>query len=209
MLVTATNTLVRVLLTPVCLSCDDVLDRPLDGPVCAACWRAVPRLASPCCVRCGDALPSTIAGPWCVRCRRRPSAVTLARSAGRYDGSLRRIIHAFKYGGRRVLAPRLAALMREAGADLLGWRRRGRARPAAPVARACGAASTRRTTSPGASACRSGGSCAGVDTARRRPACPRRSATPTCARLTRCLWVSCGRGPDAASAIASSSWLTT
>jgi ComF family protein len=119
MLVTATNTLVRVLLTPVCLSCDDVLDRPLDGPVCAACWRAVPRLTAPCCVRCGDALPSTIAGPWCVRCRRRPSAVTLARSAGRYNDSLRRIIHAFKYGGRRVLAPRLAALMREAGGDLL------------------------------------------------------------------------------------------
>src|SRR5580765_2261390 len=147
MLVTATNTLVRVLLTPVCLSCDDVLDRRLDGPVCAACWRAVPRLTSPCCVRCGDALPSTIAGPWCVRCRRRPSPVTLARSAGRYDDSLRRIIHAFKYGGRRR-----------------GWLPAG-ARPAATcwLARTrscladctrgarCGAASIRRTTSPAAS----------------------------------------------------------
>jgi ComF family protein len=43
----------------------------------------------------------------------------LARSAGRYDGSLRLIIHAFKYEGRRALAAPLAALMREAGSDLL------------------------------------------------------------------------------------------
>jgi ComF family protein len=119
MLATTTNALVRVLLTPACASCDGLLDLPLDGPVCAACWRAVPRLTAPWCVRCGDALPSAVAGPWCARCRRRVSAVTLARSAGRYDDPLRRIIHAFKYGGRRTLAPRLAALMREAGADLL------------------------------------------------------------------------------------------
>ena len=44
----------------------------------------------------------------------------LARSAGRYDGSLRLIIHAFKYDGRRALAAPLSALLRGAGADLLG-----------------------------------------------------------------------------------------
>lgn len=119
MLALATNALVRVLLAPACASCDGALDLPLDGPVCATCWQQVPRLTPPWCVRCGDALPSANAGPWCVRCRRRPSAMTIARSAGRYDDSLRRIIHAFKYGKRRVLAPKLAALMREAGADLL------------------------------------------------------------------------------------------
>ena len=119
MLALATNALVRVLLAPACASCDGALDHPLDGPVCATCWQHVPRLTPPWCVRCGDALPSSNAGPWCVRCRRRQSAVTIARSAGRYDDSLRRIIHAFKYGKRRVLAPQLAALMREAGADVL------------------------------------------------------------------------------------------
>ena len=119
MLALATNALVRVLLAPACASCDGALDRPLDGPVCAMCWLHVPRLTPPWCVRCGDALPSAIAGPWCARCRGRPSPVAIARSAGRYDDSLRRIIHAFKYGKRRVLAPKLAALMREAGEDLL------------------------------------------------------------------------------------------
>ena len=47
---------------------------------------------------------------------RRPR-LALARSAGRYDGSLRRIVHAFKYDGRRVLAAPLGALLRDAGAD--------------------------------------------------------------------------------------------
>jgi ComF family protein len=112
--------LVRIFLAPTCAACDGLLDRPLDGPVCAACWRAVPRLTAPWCVRCGDALPSwRAAGPLCARCRRHPPIVALARSAGRYDGSLRQIIHAFKYGRRRALASPLAALMREAGRDLL------------------------------------------------------------------------------------------
>jgi ComF family protein len=42
-----------------------------------------------------------------------------ARSAGEYDGSLRTIIHAFKYGRCRALAAPLGTLMREAGRDLL------------------------------------------------------------------------------------------
>lgn len=43
----------------------------------------------------------------------------MARSAGIYDGSLRRIIHAFKYERRRLLAEPLGRLMREAGRDVL------------------------------------------------------------------------------------------
>ena len=43
----------------------------------------------------------------------------MARSVGRYDGSLRRIVHALKYDKRRLLAEPLGALLREAGADVL------------------------------------------------------------------------------------------
>ena len=59
------------------------------------------------------------AGPHCARCRRQPARVVMARSAGRYDGSLRAIIHAFKYDQRRVLAPALAALVVRACPDWL------------------------------------------------------------------------------------------
>ena len=41
------------------------------------------------------------------------------RAIGEYDGALRSIVHALKYGGRRSLARPLAALMRQRGADLL------------------------------------------------------------------------------------------
>lgn len=41
------------------------------------------------------------------------------RAAGLYDGSLREIVHALKYDGRRSVARRLGALMREHGGDVL------------------------------------------------------------------------------------------
>jgi ComF family protein len=45
--------------------------------------------------------------------------LTIARSGGRYEGSLRSIVHAFKFDGRRALAMPLATLMRTAGAAVL------------------------------------------------------------------------------------------
>jgi ComF family protein len=45
--------------------------------------------------------------------------VDAARAAGAYEGTLRAIIQAFKYDGRRSLAHPLAAMMRAAGADML------------------------------------------------------------------------------------------
>jgi ComF family protein len=42
-----------------------------------------------------------------------------ARAVGPYDGRLRDVVHALKYDGRRTLARPLAALMRDAGRDVL------------------------------------------------------------------------------------------
>lgn len=55
----------------------------------------------------------------CARCRRHPRSVDRGIAAGLYEGSLRAIIHAFKYERRRSLAPALARLMRQQGASLL------------------------------------------------------------------------------------------
>ena len=115
------NATLRWLLAPVCAACRAPLLRPLASPVCDACWCGLPRLTEPLCAGCGDQLPGWRAvTSLCARCRRAPRAFANARSAGRYDGSLRDIVHAFKYEKRRVLAAPLAALMREAGAELLG-----------------------------------------------------------------------------------------
>lgn len=120
MLLTAANTLLRVLLAPACVACHRALERPLDGAVCSACWTAVPRLSPPLCDLCGDTLPPS-SGVFrvCTRCLAEPPAFEVARSAGMYAGSLRAVIHAFKYDRRRTLAAPLARLMRVAGADLL------------------------------------------------------------------------------------------
>jgi ComF family protein len=92
MITAALDGVLSVLLAPECASCARVLDAPLAGSVCTTCWNGVQP--------CNDSLER-----W--------------RAAGHYDGSLREIIHAFKYGGRRSLATPLAALMRERGADLI------------------------------------------------------------------------------------------
>jgi ComF family protein len=125
----AVNGVVRTFLAPACVGCDAVLDWPLSGAVCDACWRAVVRITPPLCAICGDALPvaqdtglpdsTKPAVLICARCSARPPRFTLARSAGRYDGCFRNIIHAFKYSGRRPLAGPIARLMMEAGADVL------------------------------------------------------------------------------------------
>jgi ComF family protein len=120
MILNFANATLRLLLNPLCAACDAPLDRPLEGPVCGSCWRAIARLTAPCCLRCGDALVGWHARTdLCVRCLRNPPVFAAARSAGRYDGALRRIIHAFKYERRRVLAGQLAEMMKDAGADMI------------------------------------------------------------------------------------------
>lgn len=117
------DALLSVTLAPRCAACACVLDAPLAGPVCGTCWSQVRILAAPFCRTCGDPLPSwrviSVALEQCPRCRRVHGFVDTARAAGEYEGSLRAILHAFKYEGRRVLAGPLAVMMRAAGADIL------------------------------------------------------------------------------------------
>ena len=88
------------------------------------------RLAAAALRRAADAVVAACLAPACAACRR-PLETPLAGAvcdacwheaglaAGRYDGALRDIIQAFKYEGRTSLAPRLGALLRERGADVL------------------------------------------------------------------------------------------
>ena len=84
------------------------------GPLCEPCWRALPRHA-------GVTLPLRAAG------RSRDSAPAGAAgvghqvfaagsSLGPYEGSLRTVIHALKYAGRRRAAARLAEALLETAA---------------------------------------------------------------------------------------------
>lgn len=110
-----------VLLAPCCAVCGTVLDRPLDGAVCPACWARVARFSPPICQRCGEPLPSARVAPHgtCLACSVTLGAVTSARAVGAFDGALADIVHALKYARRPSVAPPLARLMRTAGHDLL------------------------------------------------------------------------------------------
>lgn len=118
------DALVSVLLAPACAACRHPLAHPSRGCVCGACWQGVERFPPPLCEWCGD--PLGIPGPdgshrhpADCELRTRASAITRAAAVGPHTGALRSIIHAFKYDGRRSVACGLAALMREAGAQLL------------------------------------------------------------------------------------------
>jgi ComF family protein len=94
----AADAVLAALLAPPCASCGRVIDRPLDGAVCADCWRAL------------DAVGRLQTGP-----------PPLARTAalGDYEGPLRAIIHALKYDGRRSVAAPLARRLAACGGAVL------------------------------------------------------------------------------------------
>jgi predicted amidophosphoribosyltransferase len=119
----AADGLLALVAAPRCAACDVLLEHPTEGPVCARCWQAIPRLTPPVCRRCGIPLASWRAADHnalvCARCRRAPGVLDAARAWGEYDGSLRAIIHAFKFDPRPSLAIRLGAAMRDAGRELI------------------------------------------------------------------------------------------
>jgi len=74
-----------------CEGCTEALP-PADGRRCGRCW-----------------LP--LRGPECFVCAGNPPALAHLRSAFRYEGSARRIVHAFKFGGQSSLAPAVGGLL--------------------------------------------------------------------------------------------------
>ena len=116
------DALIAVTIAPRCAACAAVLEHPLRGPICASCWLAIPMLRPPWCRICGGMLASwriiSISLQVCPACRRRPGFVDAGCAVGAYEGSLRNIIHAFKYEGRRSIGTRLGVLLRTAGTDL-------------------------------------------------------------------------------------------
>ena len=118
----ALDAILAVVWAPRCAACNDPLDAPTRGVVCRSCWRRIPAIASPTCDYCGAAgatAADTGAGLRCADCRNTGGPPTARRAAGVHAGTLRAIIHAFKYDGRRSLARPLAQRMRDAGGDWL------------------------------------------------------------------------------------------
>jgi len=92
-----------------CPVCRVAVARPTRGPLCEACWAALPRHRGALC-GCGFPLASRTAER-CGRCRRGRNPISTGVSLGPFEGSLRTLIHELKYRGRRRVAARLAELI--------------------------------------------------------------------------------------------------
>lgn len=88
------DALIAAVLAPTCAACTAPLDQPASGCVCPVCWGVINLATS-----------STWTTPH----------ISIGLSAGRYEGVLRDVIHAFKYDGRRSLAEPLGRMMLAAG----------------------------------------------------------------------------------------------
>lgn len=117
------NGLLAVLLAPTCAACERPLDEPTHGPVCRDCWNSIVPITPPVCETCGDPLPSwrviSVEHRRCPRCRRSGSRISRGRAIGEYGGSLRAIVHALKYDGRRSVGAKLAARLAACAAEVL------------------------------------------------------------------------------------------
>jgi len=108
------GTVAGTLLAPECLSCGIPLSGIAGGPVCGPCWTRLSPLPAQQCGACGATLGQTPTDPRlrCSGCHSRLGALTSVTAWGRYDGTLRTLIHAMKYDGYASIASRLGVLIR-------------------------------------------------------------------------------------------------
>jgi ComF family protein len=87
---------------PRCALCDR-----LGSFLCAECIGGLPRADGRRCDACW--LP--LWGAECAACAEHPTSLDQLRSVFRYDGDVRRLVHAFKFGGLSALGKPLASLL--------------------------------------------------------------------------------------------------
>jgi len=96
------NAALDLIYPPRCALCDR-----LGSFLCEACVAGLPRAAGRRCDACW--LP--LRGPACAACGEHPTSLNQLRSAFRYEGEVRRLVHAFKFGGLSALGTPLASLL--------------------------------------------------------------------------------------------------
>jgi len=94
-----------------CEDCGEPV-RALPDFLCWSCRLEVVPIRPPFCARCGDPVEGVTGKPFlCALCTREPPPFDLARSAVRYRGPIRPLLHRFKYADGLHLAPMLTDLL--------------------------------------------------------------------------------------------------
>lgn len=107
----AWSSLLNLLLPPLCHSCRAPLHAPGEIRLCPDCLATVSEIGGPLCSCCGRPFATSdgIDHP-CGECTLSPPPFLAARSALRYEKTVREMIHSFKYGYRVMLRRPLALL---------------------------------------------------------------------------------------------------
>jgi len=102
-----------------CLLCGTRIPASGNLIVCSPCLDKVAFIAPPLCVRCGKPFPTLSEYDHvCGECLVHSSALTRVRALGTYEGTLRTLIHLFKYQQKRSLDSILRMLLDRKGGDL-------------------------------------------------------------------------------------------
>lgn len=104
---------------PTCAGCGQPLQSERLPCFCPDCLRTLELISEPYCPVCGVPYATEIPSPHlCGDCLAGVHYFDRARSTGSYRGSLREVLHRFKYGGRTSLARPLAQMLIAPGRHL-------------------------------------------------------------------------------------------
>lgn len=95
--------LLDVLFSAQCVSC-----RSRGHWLCPSCIDALPYIQPPVCRRCGESLSNSAATHVCHNVT---GSLNGLRAVCHFEGTIRKVIHQYKYGGLRVLARPLSGLL--------------------------------------------------------------------------------------------------
>jgi ComF family protein len=97
---------------PRCLTCGVLLEMHGPLPFCLPCTEALSFIDSPLCLTCGAPFAGVETGDHlCGECLATDRPYAIARSVGRYQGTLLKAIHLFKYRGRTGIGKALGRVM--------------------------------------------------------------------------------------------------
>lgn len=107
-----------VLVPPVCMSCRCALGT--HHALCATCWRDIAFIRQPLCDLMGVPLPFDTGGPSIsAAALANPPDYDRARAAAHFAGTIRHLVHGFKFSDSQELGVLLAKWMLLAGHDLI------------------------------------------------------------------------------------------
>lgn len=95
-----------------CAGCEGPVEEGQEGYVCSRCRARLELVIDPFCARCGDPIDGVAAKTFtCSFCVHEEPAFDLARSAVRFRGPIRSLLHQFKYNEGTHLAEDLGRLL--------------------------------------------------------------------------------------------------